>query len=183
MPSSPSSDSPCSSEGATAPPRGALEGVRVLDLTAIGMGPFATQWLGDMGADVIKVEFGDGDVFRHVTPQRHAGMSHCYLNFNRNKRSVVLDLKSDEGADTLRGLAAGADVFVSNMRPAALQRLQLSYDDLAVVNPRLVYCGCHGYGEGGPYAGRPSMDDIVQAISGMAALQGHSCDRPRYVSA
>src|SRR6478609_7089469 len=104
---------------------GALAGVRIVDMTGVGMGPMATQLLGDQGADVIKVEAADGDVFRHVSPQRHHGMSHAYLNFNRNKRGVVLDLKAQAGREQLASLLAEADVFVSNMRAPALRRLGL----------------------------------------------------------
>jgi len=162
--------------------KGPLEGIRVLDMTGVGMGPYATQNLGDMGADVIKVETADGDVFRHVTPQRHVAMSHAFLNFNRNKRSVVLDAKTAHGREALRRLAARADVFVSNVRPAAMRRLGLDYASVQAMNPRIVYCGCYGYGESGPYAGRAGIDDTVQAASGAAWLQGIGHEAPRYVN-
>lgn len=164
------------------PPRGPLTGIRVLDLTSIGMGPFATQLLGDMGADVIKVESASGDIFRHVTPQKHRGMSHAFLNLNRNKRSVVLDLKHRDGIEAVRRLLDTADVFVSNVRPQALARLGLDYPSLASDFPRLVHCLCHGYSEDGPYAGRASLDDVIQAACGMAWFQGFGADRPRYVN-
>jgi crotonobetainyl-CoA:carnitine CoA-transferase CaiB-like acyl-CoA transferase len=146
------------------------------------MGPYATQMLGDMGADVIKVETKDGDIFRHVTPQRHAAMSHAFLNFNRNKRSVVLDAKTEKGKEALKRLAARADVFVSNVRPQAMRRLGLDYEGLKAMNPRIVYCACYGYGESGPYAGRPAIDDTIQAASGAAWLQGVNLPAPRYVN-
>ena len=161
---------------------GPLHGVRVVDMTAVGMGPMATQTLGDMGADVVKVEPASGDVFRHVTPQRHPAMSHAFLNLNRNKRSVVLDAKSPEGRAALARLIEGADVFVTNVRPQALRRLALDPDTLTAAHPRLVYCGCYGYGEGGPYAGRAGVDDTIQAIGGLAAMQGHGRDAPTYVN-
>ena len=161
---------------------GPLDGIRVLDMTSVGMGPYATQMLGDMGADVVKVETKDGDVFRHVTPQRHAAMSHAFLNFNRNKRSVVLDAKTAEGKEALRRLAARADVFVSNVRPQAMRRLGLDYPAVQKMNPRIVYCACYGYGESGPYAGRPGIDDTIQAASGVAWLQGIGQPAPRYVN-
>ena len=165
---------------------GALDGVRVVDMTAIGMGPWATQMLADMGADVIKVEPPGGDVFRHVTPQRHAGMSHAYLNLNRNKRSVVLDAKREADRSALLALIARADVFVSNVRPRALARLGLEYPQLRERNPRLIYCGCYGYSEAGPYAGRPGVDDTIQAASSLAWFQGGGNDdggrTPRYVN-
>lgn len=155
------------------PPAGALEGVRVVDMTGVGMGPWATQMLADMGADVVKVESpGGGDIFRHVHPQRHAAMSHAFLNLNRNKRSVVLDAKRPAERAALLALVERADVFVSNVRPQALARLGLGYEALRERNPRLIYCGCYGYSEAGPYAGRPAVDDTIQAASGLAWFQG-----------
>jgi len=163
-------------------PQGPLEGIRVLDMTGVGMGPYATQTLGDMGADVIKVETAAGDVFRHVTPQRHPGMSHAFLNYNRNKRSVVLDAKTGRGKEAMRRLAQRADVFVSNVRPQAMRRLGLDYASVQAMNPRIVYAACYGYGESGPYAGRAGIDDTLQAASGAAWLQGYGQDAPRYVN-
>ncbi|MBL8381876.1 MAG: CoA transferase [Burkholderiales bacterium] len=161
---------------------GALAGVRVLDMTSVGMGPWATQMLGDMGADIVKVEApGGGDVFRHASPQLHPGMSHAFLNLNRNKRSVILDAKRAEDLAAILALADRADVFVSNVRPQGLARLGLDYPQLARRNPRLIYCGCYGYGETGPYAGRPAADDTIQAVSGMAWFQGGEAGPPRYV--
>ena len=168
-------------------PAGALEGVRVVDMTGVGMGPWATQMLADMGADVIKVESpGGGDIFRHVHPQRHPAMSHAFLNLNRNKRSVVLDAKRPAEREALLALVERADVFVSNVRPQALARLGLGYGQLRERNPRLIYCGCYGYSEAGPYAGRPAVDDTIQAASGLAWFQstGGAPDEnrpPRYV--
>ena len=161
---------------------GALDGIRVLDLTSVGMGPMATQMLGDLGADVFKIEAGAGDVFRHVTPQRHAGMSHAWLNLNRNKRSAVLDIKDAADRERLFALVAEADVFVSNMRAPALRRLGLDAEALAARFPRLVHCVCYGYSEHGPYAGRPALDDTIQAASGLAWLQGDAGrSAPAYV--
>lgn len=161
---------------------GALDGVRIVDLTSVGMGPMATQLLGDYGADVIKVESADGDVFRHVTPQRHHGMSHAYLNLNRNKRSVVLDAKSDAGRRDLMKLLETADVFISNMRAPALRRLGLAAEVLTARFPRLIHCTCYGYSERGPYAGRAAVDDTIQAASGVAWLQGDAGNAdPQYV--
>ncbi|MBL8379171.1 MAG: CoA transferase [Burkholderiales bacterium] len=160
---------------------GPLAGVRILDMTAVGMGPWATQILGDMGADVIKVESPDGDIFRHVTPQRHAGMSHAFLNLNRNKRSIVLDAREPEDRASLLALVALADVFISNLRPASLKRLGLDFATLAAEHPRLIYCGCYGYSESGPYAGRAAVDDTIQAASGMAHFQGGESGTPAYV--
>ena len=162
---------------------GALQDLRVLDMTSIGMGPMATQLLADMGADVIKIESAGGDVFRHVTPQRHPGMSHAYLNLNRNKRSVVIDAKSAAGRQDLQALLETADVFVSSMRAPAMRKLGLDYASLEPQFPKLIYCACYGYSEDGPYAGRPAIDDTIQAASGLAWLQGGAgASPPRYVN-
>src|SRR5258706_4071400 len=153
---------------------GPLAGVRVIDLTTVAMGPYATQILGDMGADVIKVESPDGDVFRYAAPARSPGMGAAYLNLNRNKRSVVLDLKKDADREKLLGLAQDADVFVYNVRPQSMRKLGLDSESLLKLNPRLICCGTYGFSERGPYAGQPAFDDIIQAMSGIAALQGHN---------
>jgi len=162
---------------------GPLTGIRVVDMTTVAMGPYATQILGDMGADVVKVESPEGDVFRNAAPARHAGMGAAFLNFNRNKRSIVLDLKGEEGKAVILELVAQADVFVSNTRPQALRKLGLDYATLAPAQPRLIHCGTYGFSEKGPYAGRPAFDDVIQAMSGLAALQGHNAeDGPEYVN-
>lgn len=162
---------------------GPLTGVRVIDLTSVVMGPDATQILGDMGADVIKVESPEGDVFRHVTPFRNRGMSAAFLNLNRNKRSIALDLKHEDERQTLLDLLSGADVFVTTVRPQAMRRLGLDYESLREQNPRLIYCGAYGFSEAGPYAGRPAFDDVIQAMCGMASLQGkNDPNGPRYVN-
>ena len=157
---------------------GALDGVRIVDLTSVGMGPMATQLLADMGAEVIKIEGAEGDVFRHVTPQRHRGMGHPHLNLNRNKRSVVLNLKTPSGIANLLALIAGADVFISNMRAPAMRRLGLDAETLTKKYPKLIYCGCYGYSEKGPYAGRAAVDDTIQAACGLAWLQGDAGHGP-----
>jgi crotonobetainyl-CoA:carnitine CoA-transferase CaiB-like acyl-CoA transferase len=162
---------------------GPLEGIRVLDLTGVVMGPWATQILGDMGADVIKIEPEGGDVMRFLKPNRHDSMGPSYLNMNRNKRSVALDLKTPRGKRILRRLARACDVLVSNVRPQAMRRLALDYESLRGENERLVYCGCYGYSEDGPYAGRAAIDDTIQAASGLAWLQGYCGGEPRYVNA
>lgn len=162
---------------------GPLTGVRVIDMTSVVMGPYATQILGDMGADVIKVEPPGGDVCRHLTPFRNRGMSASFLNLNRNKRSVALDLKRDDERQVLLDLVAGADVFVTTVRPQAMRRLGLDYESLRELNPRLIYCGAYGFSEEGPYAGRPAFDDVIQAMCGMASLQGENDPNgPRYVN-
>lgn len=158
-----------------------LEGIRVIDMTSLGMGPLAAQILGDNGADVIKLESPDGDIFRHVLPQRSAGMSHAFIQFNRNKRSVALDLKTGEGKEAFFKLLKTADVLVSNMRPAAMARLGLTAEALRVIKPDLIYCACYGYSERGPYAGRPAADDTIQAMSGLTGLQQMATGALQYV--
>jgi crotonobetainyl-CoA:carnitine CoA-transferase CaiB-like acyl-CoA transferase len=160
---------------------GPLHGVRILDLTTVVMGPFATQILGDMGADVIKIEAPGGDSMRKVGPFRHPDMGPLFLQANRNKRSVVLDLKKTEHREVLLGLVPSADVLVYNIRPQAMRRLGLDYDTLAAINPGLIVCGAFGFGEGGPYAGRPAYDDIMQAASGVSSLLQRVNGKPSYV--
>jgi len=159
---------------------GPLAGIRVLDMTSVLLGPIATQIMGDMGADVVKIESPEGDITRHITPFRSKGMGAVYLNCNRNKRSLVLDLKNGEARAALLKLVADADVLATSVRPDAMRRLGLHYDTLREINPGLIYCGAYGFSEAGPYAGRPAYDDIIQAASGVAALQGRTEDAPRY---
>jgi crotonobetainyl-CoA:carnitine CoA-transferase CaiB-like acyl-CoA transferase len=159
---------------------GPLAGVKIIDLTSVMMGPYATMILGDYGADVIKVESPEGDVMRHAAPMRHPQMGAMYLQGNRNKRSIVLDLKKAGGRDALLRLSADADVFVHNVRPAAMRRLKLGADDLLARNPRLVYASLHGFGEQGPYAGRPAYDDLIQGMTALPALTGKITGEPRF---
>lgn len=161
---------------------GPLEGVRVLDLTTILLGPLATQILGDMGADVIKVEAPAGDAARNLAPQRHPGMGALFLSVNRNKRSLVLDLKQPAARRALLALARTADVFVHNMRPQAVAGLRLTYEDLCRARPDIIYCGAYGFRQSGPYGGKAAYDDIIQAGSGLAALQGRPPGAPGYVT-
>lgn len=147
------------------------------------MGPYATQILGDMGADVIKVESPSGDLFREVAPFRNAGMGAAFLNVNRNKRSIVLDLETDHDRQTMLKLLETADVFVYTLRPRSLARFGLDYERLRERNPRLIHCGAYGFSEHGPYAGRPAYDDIIQAMSGISSLQGRrESGEPRFVN-
>jgi crotonobetainyl-CoA:carnitine CoA-transferase CaiB-like acyl-CoA transferase len=155
-------------------------GIRIIDLTSVMMGPYATMILGDYGADVIKVESPEGDVMRHAAPMRNPQMGAMYLQGNRNKRSIVLDLKKHGGREALLRLSATADVFVHNVRPAAMRRLQLGAENLLSLNPRLVYVSLHGFGETGPYAGRPAYDDLIQGLTALPALTGKITGEPRY---
>ncbi|PUE30897.1 CoA transferase [Limnohabitans sp. Jir61] len=160
---------------------GALAGLRVIDMTGVVLGPYATQILGDYGADVIKIEPPSGDIMRHAGPMKHPGMGHIFINANRNKRSVVLDLKKPEQREQLLALCKTADVLVYNIRPAAMARLGLSFDTLHAVNPRLVVCGAYGYSEGGPYSDWPAYDDLIQGAVGMPWLMTQSgSTEPRY---
>lgn len=161
---------------------GPLAGIRILDLTSVILGPYATQILADFGADVIKVEAPAGDIMRHVGPMRHKGMGHIYLNLNRNKRSIALDLKQEPARDALRRLSVTADVFVTNVRPAAMARLGLGYDDIRKVNPRIIYASATGFGARGRYAGKPAYDDLIQGLSGIAAITRDAWGgEPRYM--
>ncbi|NML44834.1 CoA transferase [Ramlibacter sp. G-1-2-2] len=159
---------------------GPLAGVRILDLTTVVMGPFATQILGDFGADVIKVESPEGDSMRKVGPFVHPGMGPLYMQANRNKRSIVLNLKQQEDKDTLLALVKEVDVLVYNIRPPAMRRLGLDYETLARINPGLIMCGAFGFGEKGPYAGRPAYDDILQAASGISSVFQRVNGKPSY---
>ncbi|MGE5639119.1 MAG: CaiB/BaiF CoA transferase family protein [Clostridia bacterium] len=160
---------------------GPLAGVRVLDLTSVVMGPYATQILGDFGAEVVKVESPEGDNMRWVWPFRHAGMGHIFLNANRNKRSVVLNLKSDGGREACLALAKRADVMVYNIRPQAMARLRLSYEEISKVNPKIIYVGCFGYSQRGPYAAKAAYDDLIQGAAGIPwLLKRQGADTPRY---
>ena len=160
---------------------GPLAGVRVLDLTTVVMGPYATQILGDFGADVIKVEPLEGDVIRQAWPFRNPGMGAIFLNVNRNKRSVALDLKKDAAREACLALAKRADVLVYNIRPQAMSRLKLGYDDVRKANPTIIYAGCFGYSQRGPYAAKAAYDDMIQGASGLPwLLQKQGAAEPRY---
>src|SRR6201991_3262493 len=161
---------------------GPLQGIKVIDMTTVLMGPFAAQTLGDYGADVIKIETPDGDVTRLIGPTRHPGMGPVFLNTNRSKRSICLDLKRSAGREAVLRLIAGADVLVYNVRPQAMARLQLGYDVVSQINPRLIYAGVFGFGQEGPYAAKPAYDDLIQGATALPALMAQTSDGvPRYV--
>ncbi|MBM3355867.1 MAG: CoA transferase [Betaproteobacteria bacterium] len=160
---------------------GPLDGVRVLDLTTVVMGPYATQILADFGADVIKVEPPGGDIMRYNAPLRSRAMGHIFLNANRNKRSIVLDLKQPAAREACLALAKTADVLVYNIRPQAMARLGLSYDEVRAVNPRLIYLGGFGYSQRGPYAAKAAYDDLIQGAAGLPWLaEAAGAESPRY---
>lgn len=160
----------------------ALSGVKVLDFTQLLQGPYATQMLGDLGADVIKIErFRSGDMYRAMTffnKWLPGGESPCFLPWNRNKRSLSLDLKKPEAIEIIRKLAKDADLVVENFRPGVMERLGIGYEDLKSINPRLIYCAATGWGVSGPYCDRPGQDLLVQGVSGAAMTSGRSDDGP-----
>ncbi|HET7595588.1 MAG TPA: CoA transferase [Burkholderiales bacterium] len=161
---------------------GPLEGVRVVDLTSVVVGPLATQILADHGADVIKVESQAGDLVRNmngksVTP----GMGAKFLHLNRNKRSVVLDLKKPAGHAALLKILSRADVMIWNVRPPTMARLKLAYEDVRAVNAGIIYCGMFGFGQDGRYRDKPAYDTIIQGSGGMAALNHRAMGEPRFV--
>jgi crotonobetainyl-CoA:carnitine CoA-transferase CaiB-like acyl-CoA transferase len=161
---------------------GPLDGVRVLDLTSVVMGPYATQILADFGADVVKVESPEGDVMRHNAPMRNKGMGHIFMNANRNKRSVVLDLKQEAARAACLAIAKNADVLTYNIRPQAMARLKLAYEDVRAVNPKIIYVGAFGYSQRGPYAAKAAYDDLIQGAVGLPWLfREAGGDSPRYL--
>jgi crotonobetainyl-CoA:carnitine CoA-transferase CaiB-like acyl-CoA transferase len=161
--------------------QGPLAGVRVVDLTAMVMGPYCTQIMADMGADVIKVEPPAGDNTRYISVGPAPGMSGVYINVNRGKRAVVLDLTTDAGRTALRALIATADVFIHSMRSKAIAKLGFGYDDVAEINPSIVYTNCYGYGRRGPYRDLPAYDDTIQAECGIPAVQEQLTGEANYV--
>ncbi|BCN37066.1 CoA transferase [Alicycliphilus denitrificans] len=160
--------------------RGPLTGIKVLDLTAVVLGPVATQVLADYGADVIKVEPPEGDLMRANGISRTSGMSSTFMNINRNKSSVCIDLKSEQGKARLCQLIAQSDVLVHNIRVKAMERLGFGYAEVAKINPTIIYCAATGFGEGGAFAGQPAFDDIIQGACGLAHLVGHESGVPEY---
>jgi len=163
------------------PMSGPLAGVKILEMTAVVLGPWACQILADMGAEVIKVEPPHGDSNRTLGAYRNKSMSALYLTCNRNKRSVVLDLKTPEGRAAVLKLGESCDVVIHNNRAQVMDKLGLAYKDFKAVNPKLIYCGTYGYGRKGPYGSRGALDDSIQAISGVAMLNEMVLGEPRYL--
>ena len=162
---------------------GALEGIKILDLTSVGFGPYACQILGDYGAEVIKIESPEGDITRGIAPFRNKGMGHFFINANRNKKSLVLDLKTKKGKAAFFKLVEKSDVVMTSIRPAAMERLGIDFTACKQINPSLIYVALVGFGQSGPYAKRPAYDDIIQGVSGMAAMQGGREGDPTFVNA
>ncbi|MCK0172729.1 MULTISPECIES: CaiB/BaiF CoA-transferase family protein [Mycobacteriaceae] len=161
---------------------GPLNGIRVLDVTSVVMGPYCTQIMADMGADVIKIEPPEGDITRNVALGPTPGMNGVFMNVNRGKRSVVLDLRSDDGAAALRSLIETADVFIHSMRGKAIAKLGFDYESVARINPKIVYTNCYGYSRRGPDADRPAYDDTIQAECGLPAVQKQLTGDATYVA-
>ena len=160
---------------------GPLKGIRILDLTTVVLGPFATQTLGDWGADVIEIEGLGGDTARNAGLSRNRGMAANFMQLNRNKRSVSLDLKTEGGKEALRRLIPTADAIVTNIRPAGMGRLGFGYQACKTLNPRLIYAVATGFGQDGPWRARPAFDEIIQAASGFASAIG-SDNEPQFVA-
>jgi crotonobetainyl-CoA:carnitine CoA-transferase CaiB-like acyl-CoA transferase len=161
--------------------KGPLAGVRVVDLTAMVMGPYATQIMADNGADVIKVEPPQGDDTRYISAGPERGMCGVFVNVNRGKRSVVIDLRSDAGKEQLRSLIASADVFIHSMRSKAIAKLGFDYAAVAAIKPDIVYVNGYGYGRRGPYADKPAYDDTIQAECGLPSVQAMLNGEPGFV--
>jgi len=161
-------------------PSGPLAGIKVLDLTSVLYGPYASQTLGDWGAEVIKIEPLTGDTWRYSGQFRNRGMTGQFMAVNRNKRSLALDLKQPDGKSVLQRLIATADVLLTNIRPAALGRLGFGYEACQQINSRLIYAAATGFGQDGPWAARPAFDEVIQASSGFASAMG-SDDEPAFV--
>ncbi len=162
--------------------QGPLQGIKVVDLTSLVMGPYATQMLADYGADVIKVEAPAGDFMRKTGPMRNPNMGAMYLQMNRNKRSIVLDLKQAGAREALIKLCKTADIFIHNVRLRAMRKLALGPEDMSAANPRLIYASLIGFGERGPYAGRPAYDDLMQGLCALPPLAMQAgAGEPRYV--
>ena len=162
--------------------KGPLKGVRIIDASSVLMVPYCTKLLADMGAEIIKIEAIDGDITRHIGPSVNKGMGAVFLNINRNKKSVCIDLKSPEGRLIIYKLIKISDVFVSNIRKVALTKIGLTHSHFKKINPKIITANAVGFSSKGPYAGLPAFDDTIQAISGMAAYQEVYSNQPSYTS-
>lgn len=160
---------------------GPLDGISILELSSVVLGPWACQILGDMGAEVIKVEPPYGDSNRVLGASRNPGMAALYLTCNRNKRSIVLDLKQESGRAAALKLAERVDVLIHNNRPQVMSKLGLNYDDVKAVNPEIIYCGAYGYAKDGPYGSKGALDDSIQSVAGVAMLTQMVLGEPRYL--
>ena len=160
---------------------GPLSGLKVLELTSVVLGPWAAQIIADMGADVIKIEAPFGDSNRQLGASKNPGMAALYLSNNRNKRSLVLDLKQESARDALLAIVKDCDVFLHNNRPQVMTKLRLEYEDIKSVNENIIYCGTYGYSKDGPYGEKGALDDSIQAVSGVAALNELVLGEPRYL--
>ncbi len=159
-----------------------LAGVRIIEMTSVVLGPYACQILGDMGADIVKIEPPSGDTNRNLGPyQNHSDMASLFLNCNRNKRSLVLDLKSEPGRAAAMNIISGADVLIHNFRPGAMNRLGFDYESVRGANGKIIYCATYGYSKNGPYGQKGALDDSIQAVSGIASLQERVLGAPRYL--
>jgi crotonobetainyl-CoA:carnitine CoA-transferase CaiB-like acyl-CoA transferase len=165
---------------AEASAKGPLAGIKIVDLTAVIMGPYATQIMADLGAEVIKVESPDGDIMRWVGKDGELGMGPIHLNLNRGKEHIALDLKRPEAREILFDLIRDADVFVHAMRPKAIKRLGLDYASIRAVKSDIVYCGAYGFAADGPYGDDPAYDDLIQGLCGIAALGSQLAGEPRF---
>ena len=159
-----------------------LKGIKIIDASSILMVPYCTRLLADMGAEIIKVETLSGDNTRYIGPRVNKGMAAVFLNINRNKKSISVDLKSEDGRLIIYKLIKKSDVFVSNIRKASLEKLKLTHSDFIKINPKIITANAVGFSSRGPYAGLPAFDDTIQAISGMAAYQETYSDQPSYTS-
>ena len=160
---------------------GPLSGLKVLELTSVVLGPWAAQTMADMGADVIKIEAPFGDSNRQLGASKNPGMAALYLSNNRNKRSLVLDLKQESARDALLAIVKDCDVFLHNNRPQVMTKLRLEYEDIKAVKENIIYCGTYGYSKDGPYGEKGALDDSIQAVSGVAALNELVLGEPRYL--
>lgn len=151
---------------------GPLQKYRIIDMTTVISGPYCAQLLADQGADVIKVETPDGDLTRHTTPSRN-GLSSAFIYNNRNKRSIDLDIKSNEDQEVLKKLISTADVFIQNFRPGVIERIGFGEEAVRKINPDIIFVSISGYGETGPYSDKRVYDHLIQAISGLMSVQGH----------